>query len=173
MKYLKYFFENQNLFLLIIFLTNFYDSVNKIYTGKYPLSKRMNNGNYIVISASNITIVDSTLTGIISTPKIYNPDVYQGYQDIGSTSVSQFIEGEQIIISIIKKSLIIFSKEGGILKEEENLVFIDPKYSYSIIPNEISGNIYYFTIIYASYNSDFVESNCNCLNFKKYSFDSS
>ena len=175
MKCLKYFFINininQNLFLLIIFLSNFYDSVNIIYTGKYPLSKRLNNGNYIVISASNITIVDSNFNGIISTPKIYNPVIYENYLEIGSTSVSQFIEGYQIIISIIKKSLIIFSKEGEILKEEESLDFIDPRYSYSIIPNENIGDIYYFTIIYASYNSGFSENNCNFLKFRKCSFD--
>ena len=177
MKCLKYFFINininQNLFLLIIFLSNFYDSVNIIYTGKYPLSKRLNNGNYIVISASNITIVNSNFNGIISTPKIYNPVIYENYLEIGSTSVSQFIEGYQIIISIIKKSLIIFSKEGEILKEEESLDFIDPRYSYSIIPNENIGDIYYFTIIYASDNSGFSENNCNFLKFRKCSFDSS
>ena len=171
MKYIKYFLKNsinQYLFSLIIFLTNFYYSINDIATGKFPFTKKLNNGNYIVLSSTNILIVDSTYTEILSTPISFSPELFNGQDDIGSTTVSQFLEGDEYIISIIKQKLIIFSKTGVYLQETD-LSFIDTKASCSVIPNGKADNSYIFSIIYAS---ECTGINCKILNFKQCSFNS-
>ena len=55
------------LFLLAIynFITSGYNSF-AIITGKYPYIKRINNGNYVIVSKTNITFADSTLSTVIN-----------------------------------------------------------------------------------------------------------
>ena len=44
--------------IFTIFLSTFYFSFSAIVTGKYPYTKRLNSGDYIIISSKNIIFTD-------------------------------------------------------------------------------------------------------------------
>ena len=150
----------------------FFFSSNSISTGKYPYIKKLLNGNYILLSHTNISFADETLQSqfnIIPLNNIYGEDS-NSIKNIASTTVSQFKEiYEGYIIAILNQELFIFSS-SGIHQVNITIPFIDPTNTCSVIPNKNSGNNYYFTIIYAQCSDG--ENNCNVLIFKKIIFNS-
>ena len=118
------------IFLLLIFFNCFYISINVIYTGEYPYIKRLLNGNYIVLSDTNITFTDGTLETQLN---FYNFDNHIYGDDnketkVGSTIVSQFkFEDNEYIIAILNQQLFIFSS-NGIYQNNINVSFINAKF---------------------------------------------
>ena len=77
--------------IIIIILNFYYFSSNSISTGKYPYIKKLLNGNYILLSHSNIFFADETLQSqfnIIPLNNIYGEDS-NSIKNIASTTVSQ------------------------------------------------------------------------------------
>ena len=168
----KIYYENHFIFLLIFFL-NIHYSFSTIQTGKYPYIKKLNNGNYIVLSSSNILFVDSTFSTVLNS-KIFNSDINYNQDTVGSTTVSQFESNDNgYIIAILYKNIYIFTANGTYLYDKE-LSFISGKVSCSIITNDINGNYYNFTIIYSvSSSGEICDNSCQNIQFKKAYYDSS
>ena len=167
----KIYYENHFIFLLIFFL-NIHYSFSTIQTGKYPYSKKLNNGNYIVLSSSNILFVDSTFSTVVDSKSF--TDIGLSEEKVGSTTVSQFESDDNgYIIAILYKNIYIFTSNGMYLYDEE-LSYISGKASCSIIPNNRDGNHYYFTIIYTVDSSgNNCDGTCKAIQFKKAYYDDS
>ena len=162
-KIFNYFF-----FILMLFLNIFYYSL-AIITGKYPYTKRLNNGNYVIVSKTNITFADSTLSTVINS---INLDVYDSQNEIGSTTIAQFsniINGYVIVIA--KLTMYIFSS-NGVLFAEKNVSIYNSKYPSFVIPKMHLENNYYFVLIYGNNSLSNSEDN-NDIIFQKVVFDSS
>ena len=141
----KYFYSFYLFFLFSGFL---YYSYISISIGNFPQLKKLNNGNYIVISSTGIYFLDSTLTIKFNTIDFDEP-IYTDDSSTLSTTINQFSNEERnYIISLFKKNLYIFFLLLAFLTKEENISFINQENIYSIIPYGHSENEYYFSIIY-------------------------
>ena len=166
-------FINNHLFnkkyIFIIFLLLFLNYCSSvIQTGKFPYIKRLNNGNYIIISSTSIIFADNTLTNILKKMD-FDSAVYTKQDNIGSTNVAQFpAEDNGYIIATVKDKLYIFSSYG-IYKTEIDISFVSEKFTCLLITNGHSKNHYFFTLIYGeTYDDD----RCNNLIIKKGIFNS-
>ena len=50
------------LIIILFFLNNIYFSLSSLSIGRYPYAKRLNNGDYIIISSLNIIFTDDTFS---------------------------------------------------------------------------------------------------------------
>ena len=176
MKYIRNKCNNYDLiqfiFLSILFLNSFYYSISSIATGQYPYIKRLNNGNYMILSATKIIYADASLETELKTIT-FSKNIYGGPDDIGSTTIAQFkAEDNGYIIAILNKKIFIFSSKsskGDYLSEtiDENIY---AKYPCSVIPLSHSGNFYFFCLIYGP---ELEENLSNNIIFHKGKFDSS
>ena len=167
-RYLKQSF----LIILFIFLKRFNISCSIIQTGKYPYVKRLNNGNYIILSGNNITFVDDSFTQIINTLN-FDSNIFSATEDIESSIVSQFkAKDNGYVIAVLFTTLYIFSSNGEYIKDISLSSYINGKYSCSVVPNSHSGNNYVLTFIYALSDSSIADS-CNNLIFRKITFNPS
>lgn len=154
--------------IIYLFFLNFlYFSSSVIITGKYPIIKRLNNGNYVIASITNITFEDSTLSTIIKTRDIVFNITQQ--DEIGSSTVAQFpAEHNGYVLVIIYKTLYFFSSTGEYISEK--LTSIEKqKFPSFIIPNGSSGNDYKFAVIYCS---DGLFEDSPYISFEKGNFNS-
>ena len=148
----------------IIIFNYFIKTILSYTIGDYPYAKRLNNGKYIVFSSTNIVTLDKTLTIELNNIDL-NTSVYNSREDTYSTIAEQFlVKDDEYVVSILKKTIYIFSKEGILLKSEE-FTFINETMVHSIIPYGHSGFNYYFAIIFS--NNEF-----NSLIFKKCTYNS-
>ena len=134
-----------------ILLIIFFLKINYSYafqTGKYPFTKKLNNGNYIILSSTSIIIVDSSFKTVLKTNTFEN-SVNLGHGTIGSTTVAQFESNDNGYIIAILYNILYILDSGGTILYEETLTFISGDLSCSLIPNSHSGIDYYFTIIYS------------------------
>ena len=158
--------------LFLIIVLNFLSySLNNIVTGSFPYIKRLLNGNYIILSNTNISFADGALQtqfNVIHLDNIYwdeNNNAAIVY--IASTTVSQFKERDDgYIIAILNQEIFIFSS-SGIRQTNTTISFIDPTNICSIIPNYKNGNNYYFTVINAQCQRLGTDTNCYNLLFHK------
>ena len=172
MPYKVYIFNLCNIeklfFLSFIF---FHYSLSSIETGNYPYLKRLNNGNYIILSSTKIIFADSTLTTSINEYN-FGRDIYNSNEgNIGSTTVTQFNStNDGYIIAVLNQELFIFSSNGAYMKNI-SIPFIFAKYTISVIPNHHSGNDYYFTLIYATTESGAESEICQYLVLRSGTFN--
>ena len=173
MKYIRNKYNNYNsfqfIFLFILFLNLLYFSISSITTGEYPYIKRLNNRNYMILSATKIIYADASLETELKTIT-FSENIYGGPDDIGSTTIAQFkAEDNGYIIAILNKKIFIFSSKGDYLSEtiDENIY---AKYPCSVIPLSHSGNYYFFCLIYGL---KLEENFSNNITFHKGKFDSS
>ena len=154
--FLRYLLLNQ----IILVILNFYSySYATITIGNFPTCERLNHEHYLIISAKNILIADSTFTSIMYIAD-FEYDIYSAISHAYSTTIAQFPkEYNGYIISIIKTDLYVFDKNGNIQNKVENVNFLVEDKIYSIIPFWKSDNYYYFYIIYG--NPPDGESNAN------------
>ena len=159
----------KNLFTYIFFLNFVYFSTSIILTGKYPIPKRLNNGNYVIASITNITFTDSTLSNVLTTK---NFEFELCDQDkTGSSTISQFpAEHNGYVLVILFQTLYIFSSTGDFLSQK-NTSIVKPKFPAFIIPKGSSGNNYIFTIIYCTGNNN--DEDSLYISFEEGIFDSS
>ena len=174
MKYQTNLFNNSILyiFILVIFFNSFHNSVSTIYTGNYPLIKRLLNGNYIILSDTNITFTDGAIETELNTYN-FGYNIYNNNPNlIASTLVSQFKSKDSgYIIAILNQKLFIFSSDG-VYQTETTISLINAKFPCSVIPNSHTGNNYYFTLIFG-HLIDEANEECDTLEFIKGIYDSS
>ena len=149
MKYQKNKFK-YNFFLRIILLLIFIDnSSSSVITGKYPFTKRLNNGNYVIVSSRNITFVDPAFS-IAYNSLNFESEILSNDDWLGSTLVSQFSASHGgYVVVILVKTLYIFSSIGEYLNEV-NITLNSPKFFCHIITHANNGNNYYMTLISGS-----------------------
>ena len=139
-----------SLYVIFLFsgLLNYY--IISISIGNYPQVKKLNNGDYIVISSTSIIFLDTTLTLEYTSKTInFENPIFTNDSSTFSTTISQFSnEDGNFIIALIKNNLYFFSSEGTLIKIVENISFINQEEIYSIIPLGHSENEHYFSIIY-------------------------
>ena len=112
MKIIKNIFNNNysfQLIIIILFLNNIYYSFSTFSIGRYPLVKRLNSGDYIIISSINIIFADDSLTEAKKT-HTFGSDIYgTNLNNIGSTTFAQFKPLDNgYILAIAYKTLYIF-----------------------------------------------------------------
>ena len=75
--------------IIILFLKSIYYSFSSISIGKFPYVKRLNNGDYIIISSINIVFTDNTLTEQKKT-YTFDSEIYWNLDELTSTTIVQF-----------------------------------------------------------------------------------
>ena len=125
----------------------------------YPLSKRLNNGNYLLICSTGIYFYDSELQNKINS---INTNTCES-ECVHSTTYSQFLEEDDGYIIVFQNGInYIFSENGEYISNITISYFTLGK-PYTIIAYEHSEHFYYFAIIY---------TNSVNIYFKKYQFNS-
>ena len=123
--------------------------INGFITGKYPYVKRLNNGNYIIVSSSNITFTDQTLTKSLKNFN-FKSEQYESINDTVSTTITQFpAEDNGFILVIVVNILYIFSSKGDYLNSVKTSIEYTKAPSF-IMTNGHLNNTYYFTLIYST-----------------------
>ena len=172
MKYQKNKFK-YNFFLRIILLLIFIDnSSSSVITGKYPFTKRLNNGNYVIVSSRNITFVDPAFS-IAYNSLNFESEILSNDDWLGSTLVSQFSASHGgYVVVILVKTLYIFSSIGEYLNEV-NITLNSPKFFCHIITHANNGNNYFMTLISGSNDEENIgKEMCKYINFRKITYDS-
>ena len=143
-------------YLSYYFFSGFlYYSIISISIGNFPQIKKLNNGKYIVISSTGITVLDSTLSIESKTINFDHP-IFTEDSSIFSTIINQFSnDNGEYIIALFKNNLYIFSSDGTLSAKKENISFINLEKMYSLIPYGHYGNVFYFSIIYINENESF------------------
>ena len=164
---IKYIFE-----IIIVILLIMINYTSSIITGKYPYTKRLNNGNYVIVSSRNISFVDSTFSLVYSS-KDFDSDMYTTDDELGSTTVSQFSANYNgYVIIILVKKLYIFSSIGEYLNEA-NTDIESAKFPCYIITHGRSYNNFYFTLIYGTKNDNTNDDKSYNIDFIKITYNSS
>ena len=116
--------------------------IEEIPSCGYPLTKRLNNGKYLIICSSAIYFYDSQIEIIVETK---NCD----FECSISTAYSQFLEEDDGYIVIIQNGYnYIFSENGNLLSNISISNNITINYFYSIVPYGHSNNEYFYSLIY-------------------------
>ena len=154
--------------IIILFLKSIYYSFSSISIGKFPYVKRLNNGDYIIISSINIVFTHNTLTEQKKT-YTFDSEIYWNLDELTSTTIVQFTPNDNgYILSIAYKSLYVFSSNEVLLKIINLSSIINGQYTISLIPSGHSQNNYYFSLIYG----DNIGEDIQTLFFKKGIFNS-
>ena len=125
----------------------------------YPLTKRLNNGNYMLVCSLGIFFYDSKFQHKINGINTTNCDS----DCVFSTSYTQFLEEDGGYIVVLHKGIIyIFSENGNYISNNTISYFTSSK-EYTIVAYEHSEQYYYFVIIY---------TNSSNIYFKKYQINS-
>ena len=147
-------------FLLLFQLMNLLSFVIKDID--YALKLRLNNGNYLMLTAQGIYMYNPTLTSRIEV-KNFTTRLTNDHRESYPTNMAQFSsEDGGYIICLIKNITFIVSKTGDYLTEY-TLDYMRNKSSYPIIPYGHSETQYYYFIIT-------VED--NVVKFRKYIYNS-
>ena len=131
--------------------------INGFITGKYPYVKRLNNGNYIIVSSTNITFTDPTLKKALKNFN-FQSEQYENIDHI-TTVVTQFpAEDNGLILVIVLDILYIFSSTGNYLNSIKTTIEYTNTPSF-IITNGHLNNIYNFTLIHSTGEIKEINSN--------------
>ena len=151
--------------LTYIFIIYFYNSICTQTDFDYQLKKRLNNGNYLIVSTQGIYLYNDQFNSRKDI-KIFNSRLVYGNIDIYSADIAQFLpEDNGYIICLLLNETYILSKNGE-YQTNFTLDYIQKKQGHKIIPYGNDGNNhYYFVILY-------IEQNARLINIKKYIYDS-
>ena len=155
--------------IILLILISF--SSSSILTGKYPIIKRLNNGNYVVASSRNITFTDSSISTFSNTLN-FESDIIDG-NTLGSNIITQFpAEDNGYVIVILNVNLYIFTSTGEYLTQQ-NTAIRNANFPSFIITNGHSENNYFFTLIYGGNRESPCEEASKYFTFIKYTYNSS
>ena len=164
---------NKYLIDVIVLLILFSSCSSTIITGKYPYTKRLNNGNYVIASSRNITFTDSSLSTSLNSLNFDSDIIKSEDNGLGSTSIAQFpAEQNGYVLVILNKILFVFSSTGVHLVNQ-NTTIKNTKFPAYLITNGNSGSNYYFTLIYCDHETDPTSEECTYIAFIKYTYNSS
>ena len=158
-------------YLWIFFIMSFYISfcqiiIEEIPLCGYPLTKRLNNGKYLIICSSAIYFYDSQIQIIVETKNCASECFW-------STAYSQFLEEDDGYIVIFQNGYnYILSENGNLLSNISISNDIPINYYYSIVPYGHSNNEYFYSLIYTDsqrifFNDYLFNSESKNITFKK------
>ena len=142
-KYLK-------IFLFLVFITHFY--LYKCYSQNtdfdYPIKKRLNNGNYLVMTTQGIYLYNEDFQSkkdiLVYDSRAYKVD---NNDEAYTSDIAQFSSNNDgYIICLIKNETYIFSKKC-ILKAHFTLTHVKSRVGNKVIPYKKTENNYYYAII--------------------------
>ena len=139
-------------------LTN--NSFDNLPSCSYPFTKRLNNGNYVLICSTEIYFYDSyfeNLKNNFTTPYICNSE-----SCFISIACSQFLDEDDGYIILLQNGFNYIFSENGTLLSNISIPYYNEGISYSIVPYEHIGTKYFFSLIY---------TNSSNIIFINYSFD--
>ena len=117
----------------------------------YALKLRLNNGNYLLLTAQGIYMYNPTFTSKIDV-KIFDTRLTNNHNESYPTNMAQFLSEEGgYIICLIKNMTFIVSKNGEYLTEYSLDWNMKAKSSFAIIPYAHSGTQYFYLIIALEY----------------------
>ena len=130
-------------YILIFFCKN---TLGSIPPCNYPLSKRLNNGNNLLICSSGIFFYDSNFEKIINS---INTTDCSG-DCVFSTAYSQFLEEDDGYVVVLHKGINYIFYENGDFITDFSLSYYTLGKPYSIICYEHLNELYHYSIIYTS-----------------------
>ena len=145
MKNIIKFFETKfmnPLFFYFLFFSYFI--INKT-DFDYHRKKRLNNGNYLILSTQGIYLYNEDFNSKIDLV-IFDTSLAESNSEIYSSDIAQFLtEDNGFIICLIKNETYILAKNGTFLSHKTE-DFVIKELSYSIIPYGHDNNEYYYAI---------------------------
>ena len=134
------------LFLIVISFIYYSFCYNIKTDFDYPIKKRLNNGNYLVMTTQGIYLYDEEFK-IKMEVFIFDGRLVDHNEYLFSENIAQFwTEDEGYIICLLVKELFIFSK-NCIFVAHLSLDYIQNRFGYKIVPYKHIENNYYFAII--------------------------
>ena len=157
--------------IVLLILFSVYSST--VITGKYPYTKRLNNGNYVIASSRNITFTDSSISTSLNSLNFDSDIIKSNDNELGSTTIAQFpVEQNGYVLVILNKTLFVFSSTGEHLVDQTTTIK-KAKFPAYLITNGNSGSNFYFTLIYCDHETDPNSEDCTYIAFIKYTYNSS
>ena len=133
-------------FSLFIFCFYFIGYIELETDFDYHRLKRLNNGNYLIMSTQGIYIYNEQFNSKINLT-LFKSRLVESHDELYSSDIEQFpTENNGYIICLIKNETFFLSKKG-VLLQNKTLDYIQYFCSYNIIPIGQSGNGYYYAII--------------------------
>ena len=150
------------LFCFFIYFLFFSFILCRITDFDYPIKKRLNNGNYLVMTSQGIHLYNENFTSKID-KVIFDSRLIENNDYAYSENIAQFLSNDDgYIICLIRNETFILSKRADLLAHE-TLDYIYYRVAYQIVPYNHYDHYYYYAII-------FIKS--NHIIIKNYIFDS-
>ena len=131
---------------IIIYFCNLVSYSFEIFPScSYPFTKRLNNGNYLLICSTGIFFYDSYFENITNS---FETKMCQTESCYKTLACSQFLEEDDGFIIVFQKGFNYIFSENGTLLSNINIPYYREDISYSIVPYGHTGKKYFFYIIY-------------------------
>ena len=142
-------------FSIFIFCFYFIEYLELKTDFDYHRIKRLNNGNYLIMSTQGIYIYNEEFNSKIDLT-IFSSRLLESHNNLISAVIEQFsIENNGYIICLIKNETFFLSRKGVLLRNK-TLDYIIYNSNYNIIPIRQSGNQYYYVIINIENNAIYI-----------------
>ena len=138
----------QKILFLYIFFLNINANSQIIEDDSYPVSLRLSNDNIFIITTKSITLYSPdflTKKTIINFPDIILTS------EIEQTSIAQFTNDDNYIISLIKNKLYVFDQNANYINNFDLSYYLNGKY-YSLIPYKYENFYHYYLISFINTN---------------------
>ncbi len=141
-----------NIFILFFFFSKL--SFQNLPSCNYPLTKRLNNGNHLLICSTEIYFLDSNYENII------NKTNTEKCEDscILSIAYSQFLKEDNNFVVIFRNGINYIFSEDGLLLSNISIPYYNIGKIYSLVAYGHSNNNYYYTLIFTE-NKNIVFNN--------------
>ena len=167
----NHFFSYSLLFLISFICFSLCGDYDSEASFNYRLIRRLNNGNYIVMTSKGIYLYSDDFSSKMKRHQFDSPLFENNNQYVYSADIAQFSNNDGgFIVFLIRNETFVFSKEVD-LKAYLHIDYIQFRVTYKIIPYGSNGDDYYFLIIqvdndnllirkykYSYFNIEYVDS---------------
>ena len=140
------------IFILFFFFSKL--SFQNLPSCTYPLTKRLNNGNHLLICSTDIYFLDSNYENIINKT---NTEKCEG-SCVLSIAYSQFLKEDNNYVVIFKNGINYIFSEDGLLLSNISIPYYNIGKIYSLVAYGHSNNNYYYALIFTE-NKNIVFNN--------------
>ena len=131
---------------IIIFICSiiFKNSFQYVYSCKYPLTKRLNNGNHLLICSTEIYFLDSNYENIINQLNTSNCES----SCVISIAFTQFLKEDNSYVVIFRNGINYIFSEDGLLLSNISIPLNNTGKIYSLIAYGHSNQNFYYALIF-------------------------